>query len=72
MHFSVCTSTNYFLEVLAVFGTQLLKAYLMLFTWTFSFYFISLGEIEALRAKEIEKQNSYAKLKTITSFVAIC
>lgn len=35
----------------------------MLLTWTFAFHFISLGEIEALGTKEMEKQNYYAKLK---------
>lgn len=34
----------------------------MLFTWLFAFHLISLGEIEALGTKEMEKQNSYAKL----------
>lgn len=35
----------------------------MLFTRTLTFHFISSGEIEALRTKEMGKQNCHAKLK---------
>lgn len=35
----------------------------MLRTWTFTLHLISVGEIEALETKEMEKLNCYAKLK---------
>ena len=62
MRFSIYASAHCFLEVLAILGT-LLRLKRMLFTWTFTLHLISVGEIEALETKEMEKWNCYAKLK---------
>lgn len=45
----------------------------MLFTRTLTFHFISSGEIEALRTKEMGKQNCHAKLKKkLQLFLTTC